>query len=179
VGGVAEVIAIDGRTVKVNEDDPSTPDHYADPGDDSLPCVGDFAAVETSDGEGCEQLVGYHDPKTEMKARPGEKRIYARSPEGVLVAEVYLQNDGTLVFKSLLAASGGELSIAPSGNITLNGVTVDPDGNLSVPGNISADGTVSAPEVAIAGMAHSTHVHQSSAPATPSGPPIAPPPEPP
>lgn len=180
MGRIVEVIAVDDGEVKVDPEDPSTPEHYADPGDDSPPLPGDFAAVEDSTGAGVEQAVGYWDPNAaNKKSAPGEKRIYSRSPSGVLVAEVWLRGDGTLVFKSVAATSGGEISMAPSGVITLNGVTIDPDGNLDVPGGITAGALVSAPEVAIAGLTHSTHVHQSTAPGSPSGPPVAPPPPPP
>jgi hypothetical protein len=190
MGGIAEVISIDRSAepaeIKVDAEDPRTPEHYQPAGDDALPLAGDFAAVEGDDeGSSSGQVVGYHDPiDANRKASPGEKRIYARSPEGVLVAEVWLKNDGTLALKSVLATSGGSIDIQPSGNVVINGVTFDPEGNISTPGDIEAggdidaEGTIAAPEVAIAGLAHSTHTHNSAAPGSPGGPPIAPPPPP-
>lgn len=74
--------------------DVRTVQHYAPAGDDALPLPGDFAALERSTGSGTEHATGYHDPKNEGKALPGEKRLYVRDEEGELVAELWLSRTG-------------------------------------------------------------------------------------
>jgi hypothetical protein len=175
---VAEVIAVDRSAepaeIKVDPEDPCTPDHYQPAGDDALPLAGDFAAVSDDDeGSSSGEVVGYHDPlDANRKASPGEKRIYARSADGVCVGEIWIKGDGSLVLKSVLASSGGEIAIAPSGDVTINGVTIDAAGNVTAPG------TVTGVELVAGAIPLSLHYHAVTAPGSPSGPPVGGPPPP-
>ena len=132
-----------------------TAPHYSAPGDDSAPLPGDVVAMSRSNGTGAEHVTGYHDGKNDGIAKAGEKRIYARDPAGVVVAEVYLQGDGTILFKN--ASGAGTLN--PDGSMTLNGAKVTLTGDVITASGVSLD----------------LHVHPTpmgpSGPPTPSAPP--------
>lgn len=177
---VAEVIAIDRSAepaaVKVDPEDPCTPDHYQPAGDDALPLKGDFAAVsDDEEGSSSGECVGYHDPvDANRKAAPGEKRIYARSPDGVCVGEIWLKGDGTLALKSTLATVGGSIEIKPSGEIVANGVEIGTDGVIKCSDVVLTQTMPPQPPA----LSMAKHLHQSTAPGTPTGPAVAPPEEP-
>lgn len=98
--------------------DTRTLDHFSDPGDDSHPLPGDYAAALPQAGTGRDSAVGYVDPFNTPVAQPGEKRSYARDPDTKLaVCEVWLQNDGT----AKLSNDKGSVVAAPDGGITLTG----------------------------------------------------------
>ena len=103
--GVGHVLAFKrnaaGDTVKLDfgGDDNATAEHFADAGDDSVPLAGDAVATSEGVGENAEQVTGYAD-ETPKKALLGEKRIYARSPAGAVVAEIWLKGDGTIAIQT-------------------------------------------------------------------------------
>lgn len=100
-------------------------------GDDSLPLQGDYACEVSVNGAGRSVAVGYQDNVAPV-AGAGEKRIYSRSGAGALVAEIYLQNDGSI----LIQKAGG-----PS--VTLSGASlVKIAGDLEVTGTIDAEGNI-------------------------------------
>jgi hypothetical protein len=111
-----------------------TAPHFADAGDDSCPLPGDFVALEQSSGTGVEQAVGYADVDNAGKAAPGEKRIYARDARGAVKVELWLKGDGAIVVDN----GAGKLELAPGGDVTINGVTIDKSGNVSAPGDVTA-----------------------------------------
>lgn len=124
-----------------------TATHYADPGDDSRPLPGDSVALETSSGTGNAQATGYLDPKVTPVAGEGEKRIYARSAPGVVVASIHLKADGSIVVTN---EAGGSIEMQPSGDVIINGVTIDTDGNVTTTGEVTAG---------VSGIPLSTHIH--------------------
>lgn len=73
--------------------------HAADAGDDSYPLAGDTAITAPSSGSGREVVVGYVDTANEPKAAEGEKRIYARKPDGTLACALWLKANGDAVFE--------------------------------------------------------------------------------
>lgn len=148
-----------GADVKVdpNGGSPVTAPHFACPGDDSFPLAGDYVALEDSSGSGAEQATGYADVRNAGKARAGEKRIYARDASGATVVEVWLKNDGSIVISN----ASGSFTLAPSGVVAINGVTIDAQGNISTTGEVTAKG-----------IALSTHVHTSAAPSSPTSGPL-------
>lgn len=170
MGRVAEVLSTKrvndeaGHGVDVKVDpaggNPSTVPHFADPGDDSLPLPGDFAALEDSAGSGAEQVAGYADTRNVGKAAAGEKRIYGRSSSGTPVCEIWLKGDGTIVITN----DGGSFEMAPSGAVTINGVVIDPDGNVSVPGEVTAMAESPGTSVTLSQHIHPTGVGPSSPP---------------
>jgi hypothetical protein len=128
-------------------------DHMSDVGDDSVPLTTDYAALIIVPGTGRAASIGYSDPKNESKSNAGDKRIYSRDKNtGGQVAEIWLKNDGTI-------------EITGDGNITVNGVTIDPNGNITTPGSLNAQGVTDTTN----NVTLSTHIHP-----TPSGPSSAP-----
>ena len=146
-----------------------TAEHFAAPGDDSHPLPGDYVALNTDSGTGRESAIGYLDPLNEPKAASGEKRIYARNSDGEVVVEVWLKNTGeaTIVNENgsvTLQPDGGTITTTPEstfeakadgsikgansagafelqagGDFLVNGVNIDPNGNISTPGKLDAD----------------------------------------
>lgn len=169
MGRVAEVQSFsrttdeDGAHVSDVQVDPGgganvTCAHFACAGDDSFPLPGDFVATMPSAGKGAEQVVGYLDPKNEPQAEKGEKRIYSRDPnDGAPVAHVWLKKDGTIVIEN----GNGSFEMAPGGDVTINGVTIDTNGNVTAPGEVSAMALTPATAVSL-----STHVHTAPGGAT-------------
>jgi hypothetical protein len=132
VGIVAEVVAVDGDDIKVDELDPRTPEHYQPAGDDAKPLRGDYAAISGDDeGSSSGSIVAFHDPvDANRKAAAGEKRIYARSSSGQLVGDVWLKGDGTMVMQNHLAPLGGRFEMMANGDVVINGVTITAAGDV-------------------------------------------------
>ncbi len=162
MGRIAHVVAVEENgdvRCDLNEGDPLTADHFGDGGDDSPPLAGDFVALTEGSGTGNEQATGYHDPVNASQAAPGEKRIYGRSPAGVLAATVWLKGDGTILIRSELAPTGGTFEIDPvTGAITLNGKAT-----------VNALGEVTAKTDVAGGVKLS---HMTPSPFGPLGPPV-------
>lgn len=146
-----------------------TAEHFSAPGDDSHPIPGDFVALNGDSGTGRESATGYLDPKNAPKALPGDKRIYARGSNGVLIVEVWLKNTGeattvnangsvtlrpdggTLITTpectfdakadgSIKGANAaGSFELAVNGDFLVNGVTIDTSGNISTAGTLNAE----------------------------------------
>lgn len=146
-----------------------TAEHFAPPGDDSHPLPGDYVALNNDSGSGRESAIGYVDPLNEPKALPGDKRIYARDEDGVLIVEIWLKNTGeATIFNAngsvTLRPDGGAITTTPlsvfdadadgsiagtngngsfelqaAGDFLVNGVTIDTNGNISTAGKLNAD----------------------------------------
>lgn len=130
-----------------------TAQHFSAPGDDSHPLPDDSVATMPVQRTGSEVAVGYLDPKSEQKAQPGDKRIYARDPDtGDTVVEIWLKGDGTALTSnangsvtlspdgSIKGTNGnGSFELQAGGNFVVNGVTIDTSGNISTAGKINAD----------------------------------------
>lgn len=148
-----------------------TAQHFSDPGDDSHPLTTDYAFIDDVEGTGREAVVGYVDPINEPKALAGDKRIYARDADtGVVVVEVWLQNDGTGTLSNdngsvVLLPDGGSITTTPAGtfetkadgsikgvngggsfelqaggDFVVNGVIIDPNGNVTIPNSLTLAG---------------------------------------
>lgn len=139
-----------------------TLDHVDSCGEDSPPLAGDHAAVSESTGAGAARSAGYLDPKNPGAALAGEKRMYARDADGAVAAEVWIKGNGDVAIRSI--KSGGK--------IILNGVEIDQDGNVTVPGKVDATGEVTT-SAAGAPVTLSQHTHPTgvgpSGPAIPGG----------
>jgi len=121
-----------GSDVKVEvagEDFVDSAEHFANSGDDSPPLKGDFAALDDAPGKGSQRTTGYVDSKNAGKALPGEKRIYARDADGVVVAELWMN-----VTEKVIDVQG----LAPGWKYRLGKLEIDEDGNLTTPGEITA-----------------------------------------
>ena len=131
-----------------------TAQHFSAPGDDSHPLTTDYVATLDVERTGSEAAVGYVDPLNTPKALEGDKRIYARDPsDGSVIVEVWLKNDGT----ALTANDNGSFELSPDGsikgsndngsfelqaggNFVVNGVTIDINGNVTVPTSLMLGG---------------------------------------
>lgn len=150
-----------------------TAEHYASPGDDSYPMPDDFCLLVDTDGSGRENVAGYLDPLNTPKAGLGEKRIYARDPDGISVVEVWLKADGSAIMSNdngsvLLRSDGGTVTTTPlstfdadadgsiagtngggsfeleaGGDFLVNGVKIDAAGNITCPATIVATTSIS------------------------------------
>jgi len=138
----------------------ATAPHFADPGDDSLPLPGDFLALEDSVGAGAEQATGYADTRNAGKARPGEKRIYARDASGAVVVDLWLQRDGSIVISN----GAGSFTMKKTGAVEINGVVIGVDGSISAKGEVTANASTPLP------IKLSAHTHLTAGTGTPSKP---------
>jgi hypothetical protein len=168
MGRVSQVVSVDPeKGVKV--DDGSGEQYYAElfgpPGEDSPPLAGDEVSLSESDGAGEEHALGFDDT-TERKAAPGERRVYARRPDGTLACEVWLKGDGSIAITNLLAQQGGTFEIREDGTVVINGVEFSPTGSVTVPPGATLGGAVDL----------ITHVHGVAAVGSPTTPPQGPPP---
>lgn len=136
-----------------------TGDVYQPGGDDSRPLPKDYMLLVSMPGSGRFAAVGFVDAQNPRQTEPGEKRIYSRQASGAVTAEVFLRADGTA-------------QITAPGGISLNGVTIDANGNLTLPaGATLTAGTVEASSSLIAaGREHVNHVHAAGAPPGNTGP---------
>lgn len=138
-----------------------TAEHYTPPGVDALPLPGDEVIVEEADGQGHGTACGYQDPKNQGKAAPGEIRLYARSPDGSWVAEVWLRSDGSVTIRN----SSAKMVLLADGSLDYN----DGAFRCDVDGNGKFKGEVTAKADSPAAVVLTTHVHPTAM--GPSGPP--------
>ena len=147
-----------------------TPLHYDSPGEDSMPLEGDSAALVDIDSQrtGTFISVGYIDPKNKKTTQAGGKRMYSRDPDtGLQVAEIWIKNDGTILFSN----DNGSVELEANGTIILNeSVTIDTNGNIITPGKITAKEIEADDSMIINSGELNGHTHISSTPGNPSGP---------
>lgn len=132
MGNVAIVLSNSGKDLKVDRGngDNVTAQQFGPAGDDAPPLKGDYSALSAAKGSGNASAVAYRDQTAEnYKAKAGEKRIYARSQSGAVVAEVYLKNDGTAEIKN----NSGLFVMEPSGDVVINGVRISKTGVITTP----------------------------------------------
>lgn len=111
-------------------------EQFSGAGDDSIPLPGDYAVTVEIPRQGGVAIVGFVDPGNASAVNPGEKRSYSRSSDGTIVAQVYLKNDGSVIIDN----DNGSITLDAGGDITLNGVTIDASGNVTVPTSINLAG---------------------------------------
>lgn len=136
--------------------------HFGSPGDDAPPLRGDYVVLIPGPGSGRTLAVAYADPKNAGEADPGERRVYARGATGDVVAVIWLKGDGSIQISN----ASGEIVLGAAGTIQLNGVTIDPAGNITVPGG----GSVSSPSVVANGKELDGHTHSVTAAPGTTGP---------
>lgn len=150
-----------GITHDPGSGDSNDAEAYGPSGDDSPPLPEDFALLVDTPGSGRQNAVGYMDTRNEGVAEAGEKRTYARDANGELVATIWMKGDGTI----FISNGNGTIEMAPSGDVTINGVTIDTAGNISTDGDIDAGGDITATGEVTGGavpIALSTHTHNDS-----------------
>ena len=149
-----------------------TTEHFMSAGDDSKPLPDDYAVIVPIENTSNAAVVGFVDPRNTPVTEPGEKRIYSRDTEGNVVAAVHLKNDGAV---EVTNAEGGSLVLQPSGDIVLNGVTIDTNGNITTSGDIGATKVTGSTEVTVGVTALSTHLHAVTTAPGSTGGPVGPP----
>lgn len=105
--------------------------HAQPPGDDSCPLPGDYVVLVEVPQSGGYAAVGYVDPQNTQVAGPGDRRLYARTPEGVQVVELWLKADGS----ARLSNGAGFLELEAGGDVVGNGARMTTDGDV-----ITSDG---------------------------------------
>lgn len=193
MGWIARVLSSTRRTLRgvptvdVKSDPSSganeTATQFQPAGDDARPLPDDYAYTGPLPRQGGAAHLGYQDAQNAGKTAPGEKRLYARDSSGAVVAEIYLQGDGTLTLENdtgsasiapngdITADSGGavaqvansgnaslmndagKIELAADGTIDLNGVTIDPTGLITAPQPITA------PDFTTGTLTFTTHKH--------------------
>jgi hypothetical protein len=145
LGLIAEVKSFTRRTVnnimfsdvKIDPDGGSniTVEHFANPGDDSVPLTIDKVVTVSIQRTGGEVAVGYNDPNNQQKALAGDKRIYGRNSNGVEVNQVWLKNDGSVVIDN----GAGSFEMQAGGDVVINGVTITVGGDVVSAGGKSLE----------------------------------------
>lgn len=135
MGIVSEVLSAEGKDIKSDRGsgDNVTAQHFSAPGDDALPLPGDYSALSGASGTGRQTSVGYRDKKDNAKAKPGEKRMYARSESGDVSVEVWLKNSG----EAEITNGQGVFTLEPSGDFVINGVRITKDGDIIAANGVS------------------------------------------
>ena len=110
-----------------------TGEHFDGPGEDAHPIEGDIVAIlpipRSNGDDGV--AVGYADIQNEKKAARGDKRIYARGSDGVLICEIWLKNDGEILIDNFTAST----TMLPNGTVTTKNdvatVVIKNDGTMT------------------------------------------------
>jgi len=118
-------------------------------GDDSPPLIKDDILLVEQASKGTYGAAGSLDHDNQQKAEPGEKRIYARDPEGLEVCEIHLKADSSIKASN----SFGFIELLADGKVSINGVIFDTAQNIT---NIT-EATMD--EAIINGVTESTHIH--------------------
>lgn len=166
-----------------------TGEHFQAANQDAAPLPGDYLLTVSVQRTGGEAVVGFIDPNQEQTAEPGEYRAYARDANGAQVVQLHLKQDGTAVINNGAATvevkpsgevntqnASGFYTLQDDGTVNINGVTINPAGNIETPTNITSGGTVSAPTVAgsssvtAAGKELAGHIHPAGSPPGNTGP---------
>lgn len=148
------------QVAPTSEDIPVTAEHYAPPGIDAVPLEGDTAVQVAGAGNGRKAVVGYMDTVNAGVAEAGEVRIYSRNGDKEVVAYAWLKSGGEVVIRA--GSSGGTITLKPEGNVVINGVTIDTDGNVITPGDVTVKEGAS--QVTVSTHLHPTAMGPSGAP---------------
>lgn len=131
MGKLTQVLAAIGEKIKatVGGGDINEMEHLQPLGDDSKPLVDDYGWSDRTSESGRYVHFGCFDHDNKI-AQPGEKRIYGRNSNGVVVNNVYLKNDGEIIS----ANDNCSVTQKPDGTIiSTNGSgthTVNSDGSI-------------------------------------------------
>lgn len=153
-----------------------TGEHFQAANQDAVPLPGDYLLTVSVQRTGGEAVVGFIDPNQEQTAEPGEYRAYARDADGAQVVQLHLKADGSAELSNdsgsvTLAASGqvkaqnvaGFIDLTAGGTVNINGVTIDPAGNVTSPAVVTAPLLAAGSSVTIAGVPVPDETHTHSA----------------
>lgn len=142
MGRIAKIISFfsEGNNPKVKiapgGEEIITAEHFSTPGDDSPPLPFDFCVTVFTQEAGGEAATGYTDTINQSKAGVGEKRIYARNNLGAVVVDLWFKADGSLKADN----QNGSFELQANGNFVVNGVIIDPNGNVTIPTSLILNG---------------------------------------
>ena len=130
-----------------------TAQNFSVPGEDSPPLTGDYALLVETTATGDITVAGYVDPSNTQVALAGERRMYARNTDGLIVATVHLKQTGeATVFNSKASATikpdgsatmtngSGTMTMLDNGDFNINGVVIKPNGSIIVPSSLTLAG---------------------------------------
>lgn len=137
-----------------------TAEQYNDAGSFSQPLTTDYAVAVRDSGTGRMIVVGFVDPLNENEANAGDSGIYGRNAAGTVVCRVFCRSDGSVEINN----ANGFFLLEPNGVFTINGVTIDTNGNLTSPATVTAVSAVATNVTAessmlIAGKELANHTH--------------------
>ena len=156
---------VDSLKNDIGGGDNHTSEIYAPLGEDAQPLSTDYCITVSTPGSGKRAVIGWVDPKNQNTSKAGAKRQYSRNATGKIVAEFILDNDGTVNMKN----NKGDFTMSPNGDVNINGVIIDANGNISTNGNIDGDTVSGSTDVVGGGKSMIGHVHVGS-PTAPVGP---------
>ena len=120
-------------------------------GEDAPPLPGDYQFVDEAQGTGATYALGVVDGKNALQAAPGERRTYSRNSEGAIMATFFMRADGSATISNsngshTLAADGsqsmvngaGSVQLQANGQVSINGLTISPQGQLTDANGIPA-----------------------------------------
>ena len=160
-----------------------TGEHFQTANTDAVPLPDDYLVTVNVQRTGGEVVVGFIDPQQQQTAQPGEHRAYSRDAQGQQVAHAYLRNDGTVILQNDRATveikpsgevntqnSAGFYKLQDDGTVNINGATIDPSGNITSPGTVSAPTVEGTSGVTAAGLELAGHDHPAGTPPGNTGP---------
>lgn len=126
-------------------------ERFTPPGVDAVPLPGDYVILSQVRRTGGMAAVGYIDQINAGNVTEGEHRIYARGPDGEIIADIYLKFDGEIE----LTNADSVVTMAPNGTVTVKATKVILDTPLvEATGDIEAAGDVKAGNISL-----NSHVH--------------------
>lgn len=128
-----------------------TAEHFQPANMASRPLPEDYVVTVPVPGAGRVAVVAFVDPGAPDDLAPGDAMLYARDSNGARSVSVRLDSDGTLTAQN----GGGSLTLEASGNVIINGVTIDTNGNITAPG----DGVFQGSTLSVAGKNVNGHTH--------------------
>lgn len=159
MGRIAKIISFFGKDKEVKiapgGEEIITAKQFSSPGDDSPPLPFDFCITVFTQEAGGEVSVGFTDTINPSIAAVGEKRIYARNISGAVIVDLWLKSDGSIKAEN----QSGSFEMQTNGTFVVNGVTIDANGNVTIPNSL-----------VLGGKEINNHVHPAGNPPGDTGP---------
>lgn len=140
---------VDQVEVDLGGEDTLTVDYLMPAGEDSQPLPGDWVQLVKGKGTGKYSAVAYVDLSNPRDAAQGEKRMYARMPEGAVVSNIDMINNGRVQIRNEngtivlfdtgqidLQNANGFIRLLQDGTVNINGVTIAPDSAITGPNGL-------------------------------------------
>lgn len=144
MGLVGRILSYVGRTAKINSGGgyTLTANTFSAAGIDSAPIAGDYCATIQSRGASAHVVAGIVDHVNNSQAGAGEIRVYSRDSTGVIIADIWLKNNGAIEINS-------------TGPLNINGIIISKDGGIRLP----AGQSITADSIIANGLELAGHTH--------------------